>query len=149
MKQEETNKTPGPGYGRVPDHIIEDRVSQVYDWMLSGWPRHKMVAEGKKLWDVLPRAVDEYIAKAKALFYEMVAKDREEAYSKHLARLEHLYSECVKNKDRRTAAQVTKQIAELQNLLTQRVDVTTNGQSVNKITIEIVDGAKDKGEQAA
>lgn len=89
--------------------------------------------------------VDFYIQKAKLLIIENAKESQQDALEKAITRLETLYKECMRNDDRKTAALAAKQLSDLQGLNKSKIDVTTNGESINKFIVEIIYPKTDDG----
>lgn len=106
----------------------EDRVTQVYVWMVAGatTPQiHDLANDEEHAWDVSPRTVRTYIAKARERFIAHSEVVRQEELGKAIARLDSLYLKCVTVKDNRGALAVEKQRIDLLGLSAPaRIEVT-------------------------
>ena len=99
---------------RMPAHVIA-RVTKVHEMLVGGLRREAILrlANEKYSWDVKPRAVDYYIAKAKEWFKEESRVDRAAETGKVLARLETQYFKADQRKDHRGAMMIVGKHIEL------------------------------------
>jgi hypothetical protein len=137
------NLAPAPH--RSDNNEIQLRTSQVYEWIMWGWPRHKMVTEGEIKWKVSSRAIDDYIGKAKELIKDQVLNpQREELLKESIASWNEFKERCKNSGDRKNEAVAKKQIDRILGLDIQKIDVTSKGESlVPKIFVQTEDLKKD------
>lgn len=143
MKEKENNIKQS---AKCDSFELSQRVYKVYTLMLHGKPRHEIVRMGQKEWGVQPRAIDEYMSRARELMRDQAEKRAGEAFDEAVARLENLYEMCVGAADRKTAASVAKQLNDLHGLNVQRMDLTSKGEAITKVTVEIKKPRGDGGE---
>lgn len=115
---------------------VTERVTEVYGWMVNGatTPQiHKLAGEQDPPWDVSPRTVRNYIAKARERFEEAARTIRDEELGKAIARLDSLYRRAMTARDPkgnprpdyRTALAVEAKRIELLGLkVPERIEVT-------------------------
>jgi hypothetical protein len=103
---------------RRPQAKTTDRVNEVYAMLVAGLRREAIIrlANEKHGWNVRPRTVDDYIAKAKQRFEEEARVRREAELGKAIARLDNLYAKSVSRNDNRTALAVERERIELLGL---------------------------------
>jgi hypothetical protein len=82
---------------------VAERVSDVYVMLVSGARREQIVSFARQHWDVRPRTVDTYIAKAKERLEEESRVRRSVELGKVLARLDTQYFKADSRKDHRGA----------------------------------------------
>ena len=106
----------------------EDRVTQVYTWMVNGATTpemHKLANDDEHAWNVSPRTVRTYIAKARERFVAHAEAIRQEETGKAIARFEASHYRCVGKGDERGAQAAARAIVELFGLQApQRIEVT-------------------------
>jgi hypothetical protein len=129
------NQKPGP---TCSEYEHDQRVEQVRKWLCEFHPRMDIVKWGSERWNVSTRAVDEYISKANAIMRTLTRLSAEESLADQIAKHEHLLQEAYKNSDRRTITAELKQLDFLKGLGKTNVDVTSNGESIGKIIVEII-----------
>lgn len=86
--------------------------------LVAGLRREAIIrlANEKHGWNVRPRTVDDYIAKAKQRFEEEARVRREAELGKAIARLDNLYAKSMSRNDSRTALMVERERIELLGL---------------------------------
>ena len=117
-----TKKPPSPdeehsesGGGKATAAQVERRVNEVYKLILRGLSRSDICQyvsdfddkcaksdkpeERAKAWNVDERTIDRYIQRATERFKEYAASQREEMFSKSVARFEVVYSSCIRVQD--------------------------------------------------
>lgn len=116
---------------------VERRVSVIYDLMLRGYSRpqiHQYVSKRRFIqvpespdpdywdpnvepsWDLSPRAIDEYMARARELMRVKAQTMREEVLGRTLERREDLYKEAREHMDLKTALTIDQDTARLLDL---------------------------------
>lgn len=102
------------------DALVEERVTVIYGLIIRGFSTRdilRFVADKKKnaqtegvptIWDIEPRQVEIYIARAQEEFKAQAAIHRETEFGKAIARLEHLYSSNIDIQDYKTALATEK-----------------------------------------
>lgn len=95
-----------------------ERVNEVYAMLIAGLRREAIIrlANEKHGWNVRPRTVDDYIAKAKQRFEEEARVRRGAELGKAIARLDSLYAKSIGRNDSRTALAVERERIELLGL---------------------------------
>lgn len=116
----------------------ERRRGEVLKMLLIGAHRQDIIrhAEEQK-WNVGDRQVDTYINEAKALAIQDLERDREKNLAFHVRRNEMLLNKCLHIHDYKGALSVDKNIAELKNLYTNKLNVEHSG-SVNVSLADLV-----------
>lgn len=94
------------------------RVTEVHELLLKGARREQIVrlANDKYQWDVLPRQIDHYIAKARGRFEEEARVKREAELGKAIGRLDGLFLRSSTAGHNRDALAVQKELNELLGL---------------------------------
>lgn len=97
---------------------LEKRVSQIFDLLMNGMSRRQICQFASKNtdWDVDPRTIDRYIARANEEIRRIGRADRELEMVKTHARLHELYMRCLRIQDYKTCLSVQKEIALLYGL---------------------------------
>lgn len=120
------------------------RVKQVYEWLLLHWPNHKIVDEGMKLWKCKERAVNNYVSMAKGLIHSNVINpDIEKLKAESLTFWEDYLDRCRQAFDRKNEAIALKQIDLIKNIINQKMDITSNGQAITTINVNIIKPLSD------
>lgn len=97
------------------DAEMEQRVTEVYDLLLTGTSRPAILAHASK-WEVDARSVDTYIRRAKAEIKKQAAVERDNALGLAFARLELLFQRTLSAKDYRGALAVLRELNALADL---------------------------------
>lgn len=111
---------------------FEKRVNDVYKLILKGAGRGDIIQyvldsdekyeksdkpeDRAKIWNVSESQIDHYIAKATERFKEYAAKQREDMFSKSLARLEFVYQSCIRVQDYSKAIAAVRELNLLMGL---------------------------------
>jgi len=98
------------------DAEIEIRVAKVYDMLIEGTPRPKILQFGSTTWGVSDRTTDEYIKRAKTFLVEQNEKDRDLNRALAIQRLNNIYFRCMKVQDFQRAIAAQKELNQLQDL---------------------------------
>lgn len=121
------------------------RVNKVYDLIIKGYSRADILQYAtKNKWNVIDRAVDEYIAEATELFKKHGAVDREEMTGIALLRLTHIVKENIEAKDYRTAIAAMKEIHAISGIYAA-TEINVNYKQLE----ELLDLAKRHGVSAS
>jgi hypothetical protein len=70
----------------------------------------------EKQWNIGPRQLRKYIAKADALIVEILNANREQLFGRHVMQRRAIFARCMKINDYRTALQVLRDEAQLEGL---------------------------------
>jgi len=111
---------------------VQSRVNQIFDLLIKGATRQQIFqyasgappkqrkdgtySEGRPAWGVTERMIDEYIAKANALFAEQSIVDRKREVGKTLTRFNFLYTANIQAGDFKAALDTEKAKATLLGL---------------------------------
>lgn len=79
--------------------LQEERVNEVFSFLLRGYRTGQIVAHGTKNWGIGERMVEKYIKKATDIIKQQAETDREQHYYKALLRYEDLYSKNYSDRD--------------------------------------------------
>lgn len=96
--------------------IVNERVTEVAEMLISGETRTSIVQYGTESWEVAERQIDKYIARARKLIQKEVIKDLEYDYAKALRRYEDLYRVGIEKENYKLAISANREIVKLQSL---------------------------------
>lgn len=120
------------------------RVAEVADKILIAWRRIDICKKYSEDWNVSFRTVDEYIMMAKAQIREVGPQiPIEEMIAERIAEYEKLYRLTLADNQYAVAKSILKDKSELEKLLIQKVDITSNGKPLNMVNI-IVKSEQEK-----
>jgi len=108
--------------GRLDDIESMQRIEFIYDMISSGFMRGTIVLQCSKLWNISYRQVDKYIARAKKIFEDVHIENVKERYRNALKRTRALYRQCMASGDKRTAANVLRELNDLEGCKTIKVE---------------------------
>lgn len=130
---------PGPGGGRQPDELINNRVTRARQLILTGHTRQQICEILSEEWDLHPRSIYDYINKAKAQIAEEFKSEEtfEDKRNEFIASLQNSLKDAIKENDRKATVQLYKLLSEIQGYVTQKIDVTSAGEKITKIEISI------------
>lgn len=138
------------------DAEITARVTTVYKLILNGADRHEILQYAAKMdWNVSDRSVDEYIARATAMFTERAAKAAERAEEKRHerlgiaeAQLNMLFMKCVNVQDYKAALAVRRELSLLLGLhAPTRQEVTGKDGGAIRVSLkDIIGNVDDSGD---
>lgn len=114
---------------------IEERVSRVYELLISGAKRADILQYAtKKAWGVEDRQVDNYIARAKEEITRLARIDRDYALGAARARLNLLFYRALNIQDFKTALAVQKEINALEGFnAPKKIEISWQDQAVSDI----------------
>ena len=116
--------------------ISEKRVFQISELLLDCVSNYEIVQFCTKEWNVGWRQVYKYIAMARGKIEKTYQKELERNLSWHMIARKKLVKKLIKNKDEKGAAQVLKDMADLQGYYKQRHEVTgENGEPIKFIDV--------------
>lgn len=105
---------------------IEQRIQDVYIFLLADMPRFDIVQYAAKEWSIKTRSADNLIQKANILIVEDAARIRENALERHLTQRALIRHEALKEGDKRLAFDILKDETKLLDLYP-----TTKNQNLN------------------
>jgi len=120
---------------------VQSRVNIIFEMLVAGASRSQVLQfaakedpeNGKHAWGLSDRAIDDYIAKANALFSAQSKTERDLEIGKILTRYNSIYRKCIAAKDMRGALAAQQAVARLLGLdAPAKIDMT------NFVTIEDV-----------
>jgi hypothetical protein len=95
---------------------IERRIGEVLQLLVSGVPRHTIVAAYAGRWGVSPRQVDSYLSRAREALRSGAAFDRPLEVGRAIARYDVLYAKALSEGNWRLAMQIERTRAQLLGL---------------------------------
>lgn len=115
-----TGKMKDDDRDRVDGALFDERVYAVMDLMIQGWPRRKIIqivsTNEKFMWDVVPRQIDNYIAKAKEIIKASAVFDRDEEIGAAIERYRDLFAKSSMLHDYKACLAISKELTELLGL---------------------------------
>ena len=110
----------------------EERLNDVIKMLSDGYSRVMIEKHAKiKKWNITLRQIDNYIAKANEYFRSLSEVKREDALGTLADRYRNLYEKCLKDRDYKTAAQITEKLSRLLGL-------ADNDRDKEKLQVNIV-----------
>jgi hypothetical protein len=119
--------------GRKTDELqFEMRMNRVYEMMLYEHLGYNEFAEkAAKEFDVSVRQAENLWAEARNRLKERFARNSEQILEDHLNQLYDLLKRCRDDNNKRTEREVLADIAKVQGMDKQKIDLTTNGQPIS------------------
>ena len=111
--------------GRVADAIINQRVNDVYVFLLKGSSRQEIIQHSAEEWDIGERQADKYIEKARKYFNERLRIERDTELGQSVTRYEMLFQKALKVQDYKTAIQAQSRIDKVMGLEQTTVTIKT------------------------
>jgi hypothetical protein len=104
---------------RITAAELDARVNKVFELIVNGFTRYQIMQYAsleKTGWNVTPRQVDTYIAKATALIANEAEYVRPKEFGKAISRLNDLYQKCLKVQDYQRAIAAQRELNALLSL---------------------------------
>lgn len=120
--------------GRKTDELeFESRMSRVFEMMLYEHLGYNEFAQkAAKEFDMTVRRAEDLWAEARRRLKERYSQNHEEILENHLNQLYDLLKRCREERNKRVEREVLADIAKIHSLEgTKKVDITSNGQSIN------------------
>jgi hypothetical protein len=119
--------------GRKTDELqFEMRMNRVYEMMLYEHLGYNEFAEkAAKEFDVSVRQAENLWAEARKRLKERFERNSEQILEDHLNQLYDLLKRCRDDNNKRTEREVLADIAKVQGMDKQKIDLTTNGQPIS------------------
>jgi hypothetical protein len=117
-----------------PKYKKDDLITMIVDKVTSGIPQAQIVADIKSL-GYSTTYFYELFREAKPIFQAALAGIAENRLEATIAEMEEQYKLALDAGDRRLANDIRKEINKISGLHQQKLDVTTNGDSINNISI--------------
>jgi hypothetical protein len=124
--------------GKPSEAEIEKRINLTTKLILQGYNRHQIIEYFDEELQLCSSTANKYYALGLERIREINKEEIRKEVHFELQRLENLYLECLKNNDRRTAAGVAKQIADLKGFQQATMLEIQAENNNNKVTINIV-----------
>lgn len=109
------------GNTRSLKSTTEERITIVHSMLLEGYTRAQILRAGKE-WQVSARAIDEYIAKARADILETTKEEREDNRAKILSNLWDLFRKTNSRAEYADAHKILMSIAKINGLEEQTIN---------------------------
>jgi hypothetical protein len=95
----------------------QKRVDEVFQLRLHGAELPDLVQfSSEKAWNIGPRQLRKYIAKADRLMTEILNRNREQLFGRHVLQRRAIFARCMKINDYKTALQVLRDEAQLEGM---------------------------------
>ncbi|NBW79606.1 MAG: hypothetical protein EBR27_11435 [Betaproteobacteria bacterium] len=121
----------------------ELRLYQIYQMVLNGFPRYKIIVYGKNTWNACERTIDGYISDVADMMKSWNIKNHEYNLNLMNSRIEDLINRCYIDNDKKTMVQLLKLQSDVLGLNEQRLQIEGNlnhNISVIKLNGPIEDG---------
>jgi len=118
---------------KVDELEFEDRMSRVFEMMLYEHLSYREFASAAaKEFKITERQAENLWKEARTRLKERYAQNHEEILENHLNQLYDLLKRCRDERNKRVEREVLADIAKIHSLEgTKKVDITSNGQSIN------------------
>jgi len=113
---------------RVSDIEIIERIGAVYQGLMKGWSRTKLIQYGSNVWGVGTRQVDNYIKRARGIVLGEVTKNMVYDYKLAILRLTELYSKAQAENNYLACRFILNDLHKIQGLYTTKVHVQIDGE---------------------
>jgi len=117
-----------------PEYKKEDLIKMVVDWTAQGVTRARQIQYIQELGYGIDYAYQVF-KDAKPLINEILKDIGKEILESTIAELQRMKFEAEEAEDRNLALQIQKEINKIAGLHTEKVDVTTNGKSIENISV--------------
>lgn len=152
---DDNNKFGPAGENQPSGAEVDMRVDQVRRWLLAKYRRAEIVKLCTEQFGVSTIRGDQYIRMAKDIIDSYRVLDLEENIKLALQEAEEDYREAKMAGDKKHTYLVKKHMDTLRGLITRKIDVTSAGQPISAIKIEIIDpnnkkenGSESEGQQS-
>ena len=119
---------------KTPTHKKDDLIKIIIERFASGVPQARVVQEIIDMGYSTPYFYDLY-REAKPLIQETLKGIAENRLETTIIEMENQYQQSLINGDRRLANEIRKEINKISGLHQQKIDVTTNGEKINEISV--------------
>ena len=119
---------------KTPIHKKDDLIKIIIERFASGVPQARVVQEIIDMGYSIPYFYDLY-REAKPLIQETLKGIAENRLETTIIEMENQYQQSLINGDRRLANEIRKEINKISGLHQQKIDVTTNGEKINEISV--------------
>ena len=119
---------------KTPIHKKDDLIKIIIERFASGVPQARVVQEIIDMGYSTPYFYDLY-REAKPLIQETLKGIAENRLETTIIEMENQYQQSLINGDRRLANEIRKEINKISGLHQQKIDVTTNGEKINEISV--------------
>ena len=119
--------------GKKSDDLeFESRMTRVYDLMLYDHLSYREFASvAAKEFNISERQAENLWKEARTRLKERYKQEHDEILENHLNQLYDLLKRCREERNKRVEREVLADIAKIHSLETKKVDITSNGQSIN------------------
>ena len=111
------------------------RLREVMVMLVAGKYRWEIIRDLGQKWDVSEHTIDGYIKDSKKL---MVEHYSDETIEDIMSKYNYLYQCALKTGDMRLAVKILDSISKVGGYYKEKVDITTNGESMNQTIINII-----------
>jgi hypothetical protein len=109
---------------RITSAEKELRIYQVYQMILNGFPRHKILIYGSGAWKACSRTMDDYISEVNQMMKNHNIKNYDYNLNLMNARIEDLINKCSEDRDKKTMVQLLKLQSDILGLNKQQVELS-------------------------
>lgn len=129
---------------KAPKYKKIDLISKVVDMTTSGVPQPEikdwLMSEGECKIDY----VYQILLAAKPIIMDTLRGIAADRLEETIVKMEKMQQEAIDLKDRKLAVDIQKEINKISGLHQQKIDVTTNGENINQISIlKLIEVKKD------
>lgn len=109
---------------RITQAEKELRLYHIYELVLNGYPRYKILEFGRNEWKASDRTIDGYIAEVAEMMKNENTKNFEYNYNLMNSRIEDLIVKCYLENDKKTLVNLLRLQSEINGLKREKVDVS-------------------------
>lgn len=128
---------------KEPKYKKIDLINKIVQMSTSGWSQPDILDWLNSEGEVQISYSYELLRQAKPIILDTlkdIAKDRLE---ETIVKMERMYQDALIIKDKKLALDIQKEINKISGLHNQKIDVTTNGESINITTIKLIEIKKE------
>lgn len=107
---------------------MTDRVLEVKELLLQGYVRHEIIQYGSEKWQVCDRQIEELMQRANQMLDEINMIDAKDNLKLLTGNMWKLFRKCLKENDKRLAAELLREIGKLRGLYNERVTMVLDDQ---------------------
>lgn len=109
---------------RITQAEKELRLYQVYQMVLNGYPRWKIVEFGRDQWKAVDRTIDNYISEVADMMRNENTKNFDYNFNLMNSRIEDLINRCYSENDKKTIVNLLRLQSEINGLKKERIEMT-------------------------
>jgi len=122
---------------RITQAEKELRLYQVYQMVLNGYPRYKIIEYGRSYWKAVDRTIDGYISEVSNMMKNENTKNFDYNFNLMNSRIEDLINRCYLENDKKTIVNLLRLQSEINGLKKDRIELS------GEVKIKTIWGGED------